>query len=379
MVSFLEEINGTLSNVNCINSTASMSEHLLNFSEDKDILDCINLLKPLIHCISDSVLILDTNLSVLYNNSSAKLFFQRRTKILFDGDEYDFRAFIEKVVESSTSKIFQNIKITVKYNLNDYQKLSFDFLPLVANNNIIGFLFKASFIEELKQDFNDVQDLLCSFVHDLKTPLTATKINLANLINEDSVTKHTRDILEKLYHSHNESLDIVQSMLSVLKYDAYDSKKESESHSIAEILYKCLKNIEAVTLSKNISINLGKMDNSIHINFNFNEIQRLLTSLMMNCVSFLKENGFINIDFELVDEKFLQVKLSAKSNQKFIKSKLKNNFISSYLKNYESSFSLYLIKRIIEIHGGTLWVDSMSPNNIEFAFLLQVKSKEKHK
>ena len=376
MVSFLEEINDILSDDSCMKSTASMKDYFLNFPDDDNILDCINLLKPLIHGVSDSILILDTNLSILYSNSPAKLFLQTRTKILFNGHEYDFAVFIEKVVMSSSlSYIFQNIKIIVKHNISHYHKLSFDFLPFVANHNVIGFLFKARFIEDVKKDFTDLQDLLCSFVHDLKTPLTATKINLANLINEKTVNKDTRNLLDKLYHSHNESLVLVYNMLSVLKYDAYDSKKESKSHSLAEILYKSLKNIEVLSLSANISINLARLDNSINIKFNFDEIQRVITSLMMNCISFLKENGVIDIDFELLDKKFLQVKLLAKSNQEFISNNLRDNFISPYLKNYESSFSLYLIKRIIEIYGGTLWVNSTGPNNIEFAFLLQVEGK----
>ncbi|NQY78825.1 MAG: HAMP domain-containing histidine kinase [Candidatus Caenarcaniphilales bacterium] len=377
MINFIEEINDEISDVSRVKRTTLVSDYFLNFTEEKSIVDCVNLLKPFIKRLTDLVLVLDTNLSVLYNNSPAKLFLQRRTKILFEAEEYDFAAFIEKIVMSSSlSYSFEDVKITVKHNISDYHNLSFDFMHISSNDKVIGFLFKAKPIEGLKKDFSDVQDLLCSFVHDLKTPLTATKINLENLITDSNSAIQNKNLLEKLYHSHNESLDLVNSMLSVLKYDVYSSKKAIECHSIAEVLYKCLKNIEVVSLSSNITINLLNIDNSIYVRFNYNEIQRVITSLMMNCISFLKENGLIDIDIKMLDKKFIQVKLLAKSKQK-LDSNSKNNFISPYLKNYESSFSLYLIKRIIENYGGTLWVNSTSPNNIEFAFLLQVESEAK--
>ncbi|MFC2110223.1 PAS domain S-box protein [Bacteroidota bacterium] len=222
-------------------------------------------------------------------------------------------------------------------------------------------------LKKLEDSNLELQEYAHIVSHDLKSPLRSINA-LFSFIKEDNYEK-----LDNASHKNIEMIDTTlekmeQLITDVLTYSSIEEKGKSKEKVDLNFLLEDLKKI--MYLPEHISI---KVLNKLPIiKTDKIKLQQLFQNLIGNAVKFSdKEKGIIEID--VIEKKDFYL-FSVKDNGIGIEEKyFKKIFhiFNSLKKHKESSgIGLSIVKKIVELHGGEIWVESELNEYTTFFFTI---------
>ena len=223
-------------------------------------------------------------------------------------------------------------------------------------------------LQELELSNNELQEYAHVVSHDLKTPLRSIDalvswIKTDNKDNFDTITKQNLDLI-------GITLETMEQLISnVLEYSSAGFKSENESNIDLNILIDDIKKILFIPETTTINI-LNKLP---IIKGEKTKFQQLFLNLISNAIKFgNKENCIVDID---VIEKKLLYQFSVKDNgigidKKFHKKIFK---IFHFLNKSDKStgIGLSIVKKIINLYEGDIWIDSELGKGTIFYFTIK--------
>ena len=217
--------------------------------------------------------------------------------------------------------------------------------------------------EELMQLDKLKTDFITMAAHELKTPLISISgyIDLI-LLREKNLKNDIREELEIIFNNSKRLESYVNKLLDALKIDAKKMDFEMDEIKIADILNRCIIDLEYQIKKKNIEIHLD-IDSTVVLNIDPFRITQVFSNLISNALKFTPPNCSIHILDEKIDSKIIYkikdngIGLTKDEIKKlFGKFIMLNNDIENFSKG--SGLGLYISKGIIEAHGGEIWVQS---------------------
>ncbi len=231
--------------------------------------------------------------------------------------------------------------------------------------------FSANLIEKqkkaLEKSNNELQEYAHIVSHDLKSPLRSID-SLVNWIKEDNKEKFDVDTLKnfKLIEATLEKME--QLISDILDYSSIDSTNRTQQIDLQKLVLDLQKTLFIPT---NISI---KIHNKLPtIKGDKTKFQQLFQNLIVNAIKFNdKEKGFIEIDF-LEKQRYYQ--FSVRDNGIGIDEKYHQSifkiFHSLDAKKGSSGIGLSIVKKIITLFNGDIWVKSKLGEETTFFFTLK--------
>lgn len=217
--------------------------------------------------------------------------------------------------------------------------------------------------DEIKRKSKQLEDLVSTLTHDLKTPLLGAEISFKHLIEGyfGKLTEQQKEIINLLIQGNNGTLRLVNNLLSVFKYESESYRLLLEEIDISELLEKAVNAIKPLLNGKDISVKISK------INFKFTgdafELERVIINLLSNSIKFTNDKGVIELR-GIKNENgnvIISIEDHGKGMSKDEVSSLFERFWQSAksVASYNSTgLGLYLCKQIVEAHGGKIWVES---------------------
>ena len=199
-------------------------------------------------------------------------------------------------------------------------------------------------------------EMLSGISHDLRTPLTRMKLQIAFINDKDLANKLTEDIneMEKMLNEY-------------LQFTSSSYLEKNEQFNLSELINKIIEKYNNEDISKKIS-------ESIYINGRKNLIQRCINNLIDNAI---KYSDKINVELS-VNNKNLFIKIE--DNGPGIPEKEYNNVFKPFYKidkgraDSKSSVGLGLsiASDIIRSHGGNIKLEKSSMNGLGVKIFLPV-------
>ena len=235
---------------------------------------------------------------------------------------------------------------------------------------------KDALIQHLKNSNSDLEKFACMMSHDLKTPIRGL-VTLTDWITTDYTDKLDEEVTEKLELLRKRASGIVDRVDGMLRYCRLDGgKKESVE----------------VDLMKQVSMVIDMLDVPNHIEIAIEsqlpvlralptQIDQIFQNLLSNAIKFMdKPRGRISIRCTEEDS-FWKFELSDNGpgieEEHFDKIFEMFQTLTAGEESEESTgIGLALVKKSVEVHGGTLWVESVSGQGSTFIFTLP-KEREK--
>jgi len=241
------------------------------------------------------------------------------------------------------------------------------------------------------------EDLINIMVHELRSPITTIKDSAELIITTKDALPENKKLkfLEIIHTQAKKVLGQIGSILDTAKLDAGKLVLQKTPGDIAKLIQDEIQTFMPQAERKNISLNFDVLPKSLpKISFDEIRISQVIDNLLSNSLKFTPENGAINIEVDYkaippkVDgsspmgeflslDKYIVVSVSdtgvgiAKEQQKFLFSKYtqaKNT--PEELATMGTGLGLYLVKGIIESHGGRIWVKSAVGQGTTFSFTL---------
>ena len=228
---------------------------------------------------------------------------------------------------------------------------------------------KEQLLENLERTNQDLKDYAHIVSHDLKSPLRNIYA-LVNWIKEDYSSAFDKIGLDHLAMIEK-TLEKMETLINdILSYSSVSNKEGLQSNPIdLNILIDEVKNI--VLIPKNTIVTIKKK--LPVINGDSIRIQQLFQNLIGNAVIYMdKENGMVEIDYE---DKKNYYQFSIKDNGIGIKKeyheKIFKMFESVGNNKNSSGIGLAIVKKIVSLYEGDIWLESTPGVGTTFYFTLK--------
>ncbi|MEW6494610.1 MAG: PAS domain S-box protein, partial [Cyanobacteriota bacterium] len=229
-------------------------------------------------------------------------------------------------------------------------------------------------------------EFLASMSHELRTPLNAI-LGLAEALQEEvygSLTDRQRRSLVTIEQSGQHLLDLITDILDLSKIESGTMELQitsSSPHNLCESSFTFVKqqaHHKSIKLSSKISEGLG------NIEVDERRMRQVLVNLLSNAVKFTPEGGEVRMEVETDSEAEI-IKLSVIDTGIGIApenlDKLFKPFVqldSSLSRRYAGTgLGLALVRRIVELHGGSVSLESEVGKGSQFTVNLPWKEPDR--
>jgi signal transduction histidine kinase len=220
---------------------------------------------------------------------------------------------------------------------------------------------------------------LANMSHELRTPLNAvlgyTKLILNNIYGE--APEKIREVLARVEQSGRHLLGLINDVLDLSKMEAGQLSLSLTDYSMKEVVQTVFTALESLAAEKKLALKvtlpaglpLGRGDER--------RISQVLLNLVGNAIKFT-EIGEVKVQAAASDGSFV-VSVSdtgagiAPADQQKIFEEFQQADSSSTRKKGGTGLGLSIAKRIIELHGGRIWVESSPGKGSTFWFTLPVR------
>jgi two-component system, sensor histidine kinase and response regulator len=210
------------------------------------------------------------------------------------------------------------------------------------------------------------EDFVSRLTHDLRTPLVAADRSL-NLFQEGAfgdISPEMQDMLTVMIRSNKNLLHMVNTILEVYRHDAGRKTMSFEPCKLPDLVEEVVQELTPLAQERGLQIVIDFADQASTIAADCMEIRRLLTNLLGNAIKFT-DRGLITIRLSETSPS------AAKSSMAVIEvedtgagisledqATLFDRFRQGNHKRSGSGLGMYLSRRIVEAHNGTIVVKS---------------------
>jgi Amt family ammonium transporter len=223
-------------------------------------------------------------------------------------------------------------------------------------------------------------EFLATMSHELRTPLNAI-IGFAEVLKDEitgTLNAEQKEYLGDIHSSGQHLLNMINSILDLSKIEAGKFELQNEEFSVEETIHEVLNTITECSHKKDICLRTYILEDIPSIRADKVKFKQIMYNLLSNAIKFTPENGKITINAKLMDH---HIQIAVSDTGIGIKpedmEKLFEAFRQvdgSYARRYEGTgLGLILTKRLIELHGGKIWVKSMYGKGSTFTFTLPLK------
>jgi signal transduction histidine kinase len=238
---------------------------------------------------------------------------------------------------------------------------------------------------ELEAASRHKSEFLANMSHELRTPLNAV-LGYAELIQDGiygEVPSKMADVLERIQQNGRHLLGLINDVLDLSKIEAGQLTLSPVDYSMRELVLDVVSATEALAAEKQLAIEVDAPADLPPGRGDERRLTQVLLNLVSNAIKFT-EAGRVSIRAKVEDGSFL-VTVSdtgvgiAPEHQVRIFEEFQQVDSSSTRRKGGTGLGLAIAKRIVELHGGRIWVDSTPGQGSTFAFTLPLRVGEREK
>jgi len=252
---------------------------------------------------------------------------------------------------------------------------SFTFTPIRGTNYINLYGMDITERKHIEENLKEVSRLKSEFLrrasHELKTPLISVK-GFSQLILSSHEDKLDPSIVSKLreINAGCERLEnIINNLLKSSRLETPELRPSKKMEELSFLINFCVLELELMAVRRKHSIELDLHD-PLYVNIEKEDIHDVLSNLLSNAIKYTPPRGKIEITTELKED---FVVVSVKDNGIGFtvdqKKKIFQQFgkIERYGQGLDleidgTGLGLFISKKIVESHGGEIWMESEGKN-----------------
>lgn len=214
--------------------------------------------------------------------------------------------------------------------------------------------------------------------HELKSPLGALQQNLYVLIAEleDRLTEDQQQQFARLQTRLEDLLKLIHSWLRVFSVDINKLKETFKPTSVAEVVAKAVESVQPHATRKAIEIQAAAADSLPRVNGDEGSLTEVVVNLLNNAVKYSFPNSQIIVRAEAQGQDVL---VSVTDTGVGIAKEDLPHLFQDFARGHSQpdgvsgcGLGLAISRRIVEVHGGSISVESEPSKGSTFSFRLPV-------
>ena len=200
--------------------------------------------------------------------------------------------------------------------------------------------------------------------HEFRTPLTLITHPIEKILQDESISKNSRDEFTMAKKNSDRLLSLVNQLLDLSKIDAGQLKLRIQKSNPIQIISAISESFNYTAQQKNISYSI----NTTHLNdqvwFDKDALEKITINLISNALKYTPEKGSVICDASIKDNHLnLEVKNTGKGLTQDEVKHIFQRFYQTCEDNQGTGIGLALVKELVELHKGTIEVKSI-PNQL---------------
>ncbi len=230
-------------------------------------------------------------------------------------------------------------------------------------------------------------EFLANMSHEIRTPMNAV-IGTACLLQETDLTAEQRELVETISSSGNALLSIINDILDLSKIESNKLEIEGQPFNLRSCIEESLELIGRYASEKGLNVSyLLQEDTPERIIGDFTRLRQVLVNLLNNAVKFTDAGEVqLSISSRRVDDAY-KIHFAVKDTGIGIPEERITNIFQSFTQVDASTTRKYggtglglaISKKLVELMGGRIWVESEFGEGSIFHFTITAKpSNDKH-
>ena len=240
-------------------------------------------------------------------------------------------------------------------------------------------------LETANQRLKDLDKLKSNFVanvsHEFRTPLTAVEALTENMLDgltgslNDKQMRYIRDIRA----SADRLARLIDDLLDLSVIESGRTEMKSGYLSVPSLMREVSHTLTPVALEKQIQLAAGSDNGDLTAWADRDKVTQVLTNLISNAIKFTPPGGKINVDVQKAAAGWIQVSVTD-TGTGIGPGEATRIFDEFYQvtqaggnKARGAGLGLSISKKLVEMHGGKIWVESEPGKGSEFFFTLPME------
>ncbi|MFX1317298.1 MAG: sensor histidine kinase, partial [Promethearchaeota archaeon] len=225
--------------------------------------------------------------------------------------------------------------------------------------------------QKLKEINQMKSELLRRTSHELKTPLVSIKgfSDLLLSLHLDKLDNDVISLIDEIKQGCTRLENLIMDILKTSELDLGKVQLKTEMEDLAFLIRFSIKELRGLAEIRRLTIDIDIHDNLI-TKFEKERIHEVLGNLITNAIKYTPPKGNIKINTEIKNGFYI---VSVKDNGIGFTRKEISKIFTQFGKiehfgqgldviSEGSGLGLFISKKIIELHGGEIWVDSEGRN-----------------
>ena len=374
-----------------------------------------------ISCDKQSIFLKESSINIDYEKFSE--LYNNKLKIGIDDKlNYEFRKIYNSQVKMDDNSLFKIVPLKMDNELiglmyiyyedeekciDTYDGFIYDILHRIGNfitniglkNELKEKLYKSQEkANNLENEINKLEDVIESEMikinflenmsHEFRTPINVilmiSKLLLSSIENDDFNLDKEKKInyLRTLRQNSYRILRLSTNILDSTKFANDREPLEVNNYNIINIIEDIvLYSADYIKDKCNKTIIFDTEEEEVILSCNPYSIERIMLNLISNSLKFTDDDGIIEIDIK-VNKEEERLYVHIKNNGEIISKEDKELIFSKFIQvenhirrqNEGSGIGLYLVKCLVELHEGEIWVNSEVECGTEFVFYIPIKT-----
>jgi len=335
-------------------------------------------LEAIFNSMIEGVIVTDNSLRIIsINHTIEELFDIRQT-------DTQGKFFLEGIRNNEISEVMDSAMQSAKFISKEItlvmpmlKVVQVNVSPIFEKNKVTGSVAVIHDITELRRLETMRRDFVANVSHELKTPLTSIKGFVETLLEGAVDDKENSVNFLKIINNHTDRLNtLINDLLDLSHIESKEIVLKKEKFAIAKLVDEIMLGFKSQAKNKGVEIS-SALPRSLEILADKSKIEQVFTNLINNAIKYNQEKGFVRIYSEQLADK---IKIIVEDSGSGIPARdLPRIFERFYRVDKARSrelggtgLGLSIVKHIIELHSGSVGVESIEGLGSKFWFILPI-------
>jgi signal transduction histidine kinase len=225
-----------------------------------------------------------------------------------------------------------------------------------------------------------MRDLIYALAHDLRTPLTAARMTLRQALGGayGVLPDEYRDILQRSIASNEDVTRLAETLLSVARYEAGEQSHRREPVNIADLCSSVAEEMQSLFEARAIALECNVASKDAVVLGDAADLRRALVNLIANAANWTAKGGTVSVSVTVLGR---YASICVEDNGYGVPEDLREHMFERFVGRSRhgggTGLGLYIVRRILEAHSGTVRYEPRTPTGSTFTIALPLYEEQK--